>query len=97
MSKTRRRKAKTYETTLNGKKTRVTIPENPVVDDTLNETLKDNLSPEAVAAIAAYLVARPTAAPNAAVNRELNWFTDRLIDLVGGDEAFNRLCEELGL
>ena len=93
----KRRKPKTYETTLDGKKTRVTIPENPVVDDTLSETLKDNLSPEAVAAIAAYLVARPTEAPNAAVNRELNWFTDRLVDLVGGDEAFNRLCEELGL
>ena len=96
MSKTKRRKPKTYETTLDGKKARVTIPENQRDEDTLG-ALKDNLSPEAVAAIAAYLVARPTAAPNAKVNRELNWFTDRLVNLVGGDEAFNRLCEELGL
>ena len=66
-------------------------------DDTLFDAMEDNLSPEAVAAIAAYLVARPTAAPNASVNKELNWFTDRLVELVGGDEAFNRLCEELGL
>ena len=65
MSKTRRRKPKTYETTLDGKKTRVTIPENQRDEDTLLDALKDNLSPEAVAAIAAYLVARPTAAPNA--------------------------------
>ena len=97
MSKTRRRKPKTYETTLNGKKTRVTVPENQRDEDTLSEMLKDNLSPEAVAAIAADVVARPTEAPNASVNRELNWFTDCLVNLVGGDEAFNRLCEELGL
>ena len=96
MSKTKHRKPKTYETTLDGKKTQVTIPENPVDDDTL-EALKDNLSPEAVAAIAAYLVAHPAEAPNKAVNRELNWFTDRLLELVGGDEAFNQLCEDIGL
>ena len=93
----KRRRPKTYETTLNGNKTRVTIPDNPRDDETLFEALKDNLSPEAVAAIVTYLVARPTAAPNASVNRELNWFTDRLVELVGGDEAFNRLCEKLGL
>ena len=93
----KRRKPKTYETTLNGRKTRVTIPDNPQDDETLFEALKDNLSPEAVAAIAAYLVARPAEAPNKAVNRELNWFTDRLVELVGGDEAFNQLCEDIGL
>jgi len=93
----KRRRPKTYETTLNGKKTRVTIPDNPRDDETLFEAMKDNLSPQAVAAIVAYLVARPTAAPNRAVNRELNWFADRLVELVGGDEAFNGLCEELGL
>ena len=93
----KRKRPKTYETTLNGKKTRVTIPDNPQDDETLFEALKDNLSPEAVAAIAAYLVARPAEAPNKAVNRELNWFTDQLVELVGGDEAFNRLCEEVGL
>ena len=97
MSKTRRREPKTYETTLDGKRTRVTIPENPVVDDTLSETLKDNLSPEAIAAIAAYVAAGPTAGPNASVNKELHWFVDQLVDLVGGDKAFNQLCEELGL
>ena len=93
----KRKRPKTYETTLNGKKTRVTIPDNPRDDETLFEALKDNLSPEAVAAIAAYLVARPAEAPNKAVNRELNWFTDQLVALVGGDDAFNRLCENMGL
>ena len=92
----KRRTPKTYETMLNGRKTRVTVPENEDAD-VLAQALKDTLSPEAVAAIAAYLVARPAEAPNRAVNRELNWFTDRLVELVGGDEAFNRLCEEMGL
>ena len=92
----KRRNPKTYETMLNGRKTRVTVPENEDTD-VLAQALKDALSPEAVAAIAAYLVARPAEAPNRAVNRELNWFTDRLVELVGGDEAFNRLCEEMGL
>ena len=66
-------------------------------DDTLFDALEDNLSPDAIAAIAAYVSAGPTAGPNAAVNKELHWFVDQLVDLVGGDEAFNRLCEELGL
>ena len=92
----KRTKTETYETTLDGKRTRVTIPENPRDDETLFEA-KDDLSPHAIAAIIAYLLARPAAAPNASVNRELNWSTDRLVALGGGDEALNRLCEEIGL
>ena len=57
--------------------------------------LKDHLSPEAVATIIAYL--QPVRTKNPDVDREVAWFAGRLVDLVGGDEAFNRLCEELGL
>ena len=46
----KRRRPKTYETTLDGKKTRVAIPENQRDEDTRLAALKDNLSPEAVAA-----------------------------------------------
>ena len=94
MSKARSRKLKTYETTLDGKKTKVTIPENHRDEDVL-AALKDNLSPEAVATIIAYL--QPARTNNPDVDRQVRWFSDRLTDLVGGDEAFNRLCEELGL
>lgn len=92
----KRRKPKTYETTVDGKKVRVTVPENPTDEDTLLPALKDNFSPQALAAIIAYL--QPANTNNADVDRQvLPWFRDRLVALVGGDEALNRLCEELGL
>jgi len=94
MSKMRRRKPKTYETTLNGKKTRVTIPENEDTD-VLAEALKDNLSPEAVATIVAYL--QPTRVKDAKVQREVEWFSGMLVELLGGYKAFNRLMDEVGL
>jgi len=94
----KRGKPKTYEAKLGGKKVRVTIPEN---DDTdvLAEALKDNLSPHAVAAIAAYLQAA-IGTNNPDVDKEVNWFREKLMDILCGrkdEQAFNRLCEELGL
>ena len=91
----KRRKPKTYQTTMDGKKVSVTIPEDPCDEDTLLEALRDNFSPHAVAAIVAYL--QPARTNNPDVDRQLAWFRDRLVELVGGDELFNRLCEELGL
>jgi hypothetical protein len=61
----------------------------------LRGVLSDALSPEAVAAIVAYL--QPAKTKNTAVNRELRWFTERLIELVGGPEQQGRLAEEVGL
>ena len=94
----KRRKPKTYETTLDGKKVRVTVPEKEDTD-VLAEALKDNLSPHAVAAIAAYLQAAiGTNDPD--VDKEVNWFREKLVDILCGrkdEQAFNRLCEELGL
>jgi len=57
--------------------------------------LKDNLSPEAVAAIVAYL--QPARTNNPAVDREVRWFADQLVTLVGGTEQQNRLADEVGL
>ena len=91
----KRRRRKTYETTMDGKKVRVTIPDNPRDEDVLFEAMKDNLSPEAVAVIIAYL--QPVKTKNGNVDRQVAWFRDRLVELVGGDKAFNQLCEELGL
>ena len=94
MSKMRRRKPKTYETTLNGKKTRVTIPENEDTD-VLAEALKDNLSPEAVATIVAYL--QPTRVKDAKVQREVEWFSEELVKAVGGNAALAQLMDEVEL
>ena len=57
--------------------------------------LKDNLSPLAVAAIVAYL--QPAKTKDKAVNHELNWFAERLTELVGGPKMQGRLAEEVGL
>jgi hypothetical protein len=44
----RRRKARTYETTLNGKKTQVNVPKDSRDAETLFEALKNGRSPQAV-------------------------------------------------
>jgi len=63
--------------------------------DVLRDVLKDNLSPEAVAVIAAYL--QPARCGQEQVDRQVRWFAEQLIELLGGDDAFNRVCDELGL
>jgi len=89
---------KTYEAEIDGRKTRVTIPDREpegIDEQTLFAALKDNLSPQAVAAIVAYL--QPAATNNTEVDRQLRWFADRLTELVGGPEELGRLCDEVGL
>jgi len=61
----------------------------------LRDVLKDNLSPEAVAVIAAYL--QPARCGDVQVDRQVQWFVEQLVELLGGDDVFNRVCEELKL
>ena len=63
--------------------------------DVLHDVLKDSLSPEAVAVIAAYL--QPAYCGQEQVDRQVRWFAEQLVELLGGDDAFNRVCDELGL
>jgi len=30
-------------------------------------------------------------------NRQVQWFAEQLVEALGGDDAFNRVCDELGL
>ena len=83
----------TYEGEINGRTVRVTVPENEP-QDVLEDAIRDNLSPQAVAAIAAHLFSAST--KNDGVNKEIRWFADRLVSLVGTDQ-YNALCEEVGL
>jgi len=63
--------------------------------DSLTEALRENLSPQALAAIVAHLQLVRT--NDEAVNRQVRWFADTLIELVGGPEQINRLYDELGI
>jgi len=92
-----RRKLKTYDAKFKGRKVRVTVPEN---DDAnaLGEAIKDNLSLEAVASLAnavrVHVNGRRT---NPEVRRQLDWLANRLVTILGGEEAYHDLLKEAGL
>ncbi|MCK4626269.1 MAG: hypothetical protein KAV00_13205 [Phycisphaerae bacterium] len=90
-----KRKAKTYEAEHKGRKTRVTVPPNTDAENDIADAMQDNFGPGSLAAIAAFLDAATT--KNDEVNRQIAWFVEQLIKMVGGDAAMNRLCDEVGL
>lgn len=59
------------------------------------EALRRCLSPEAVATIAFHL--RGATGPLEQANHEVTWFTEQLVEMLGGNEQYSRLAEELGL
>jgi len=61
----------------------------------LRDLIQDCMSPEAVAAIVAYL--QPAHCGDEQVDRQVQWFAEQLVEALGGDDAFNRVCDELGL
>jgi hypothetical protein len=61
----------------------------------LIDMVKEHLSPAAVAAIIAYL--QPARVKDKAVQREVEWFSEKLVEAVGGNAAFSQLCDEVGL
>ena len=87
------KKPKTFEANHNGRKVRVTVPENDEQD--LFDAVREQLSPEAVASIAAHLGGAST--NNQDVDRQVRWFADELVKLLGGNEHYTRLMGELGL
>lgn len=76
-----------------GKRYTIPEPQNDVAE--LFAHLREQLSPEAVAAIAASL--QTCCAEDPEVCREVAWFQNGLVDLLGGAEQFNRMMEEIGL
>lgn len=91
----KRRKPRTYEAKINGRKTRVTVPDDPDPKEILADALRENLSPHAVAAITAYI--QPVRTMDPELVCQLRWFADLLTEVVGGEDELNRLCEEIGL
>ncbi len=61
----------------------------------LLDALRDSFSPQAIAAMAMYLQGPDT--KSVEVNRELRWFAGELVKLVGGNETFTELANEVGL
>ena len=88
-----RRKPKLYDAKYKGRKVGVTVPKD---DETsaLADALRDHLSPEGVAAIAAHLQALYPSKSETA-DRQVVWFHDFLVGLLGDDE-YNRLIDEPG-
>ncbi len=69
--------------------------DEPRPEQMLAVAIHETLSPQAVALIAAKC--QPAAGVNDAgrdAEREVAWFTNFLVDLLGEDE-FNRICDEL--
>lgn len=92
--KSKRRRPETYEVKRGGRKVRVTVPE-AIDEEVLFDALRDNLSPHAVAAIVSCL--RINRTNNSDVDRQVHWFAEELVKLLGGHEEQTRLAEELGL
>jgi hypothetical protein len=88
-----RRELKTYDAEFKGRKVRVTVPENDGAN-ALAEAIRDQLSPEGVAAVAAHLQALHPSKKKSA-DRQVVWFHDFLVGLLGDDE-YARLSDELG-
>jgi len=89
---------RTYSVDHKGRKVQVTVPENDAAEDQLDDALKESLSPAAVATLAnalrVHLNGRRT---NREVRQQLAWLADRLVKLVGGEQAYHDLLKEAGL
>jgi len=90
----RRDKAKTYPVEFRGRRTRVTIP-GPDEPNALLDAIRDNLSPKATATMVAYLQSAST--NDADVDAQVAWFSEQLVEALGGYEVQGRLAEEVGL
>ena len=71
----------------------VPVPENDEQD--LFDAVREQLSPQAVASIVAHI--HGAATNNVEVDQQVLWFCQKLTELLGGNEQFTRLAEELGL
>jgi len=73
---------------------------NTIDHEALKNMIRDHLTPEAVATIIAFLqpaaLHKPASADARQALKEVEWFTDTLISMLGVDE-YTRLMDELGL
>ena len=84
-----------HEATINGKRTMVSIPEDPTPAEELVAALQGALSPKVVAAALAFL--QPATTNDPETNKGLAWLRAVLMDTLGGEDLFNATADELGL
>ena len=63
--------------------------------DALRDAMKENFTPEAIALMVAHLQGAKSENGNA--QRQVEMFSQFLVDLVGGHKAVNSLFEEIGV
>ena len=86
-----------HEAVIRGRKTTVSVPQDPAPEQILIDAIKENLTPEAVALIAAKC--QPVYAgceTGQRAERECAWFARQLIQALGQHE-YETICNELGL
>jgi len=91
------RKVKKYEVEVEGRKARVTVPDEAeaLAYEALKDAIRENLTPEAVVGAAACMVGIDSI-KDKGVRQQVQWFQNMLINTVGV-EAYNRMLEEIGL
>ena len=65
-------------------------------NERMQDALKDVLSPAAIAAIAELLRSPVPVCDDEAVSRQVRWFQQRLVDMLGAEQQ-DRLRAELGI
>lgn len=78
-----------------GKIVGIAVPQAPKPEEVMVDAIRECLSPEAIATIIAYL--QPVNVDDAKAQRQVEMFSDRLTEAVGGSDRFNRLMERVGL
>ena len=63
--------------------------------DALRDAMKENFTPEAIALMVANL--QVAKSEHSSAHRQVEIFTQFLVDLVGGHKAVNALFEEIGV
>lgn len=64
------------------------------MNETLKTTIRDTMTPQAVALMIAHL---QTCNGNSQAHREVAWFREQLVEIVGGPAAVDALFEEVGV
>ena len=78
-----------------GREVQVTVPEDPDPAEILADALRENFSPHGIALMYSTLQTARCDDPN--VEHEIaNLWQHDLVNLVGGPDEMNRLCDEIG-
>ena len=61
----------------------------------MQEAIRDAIGPDAVALAAKYLLTAKC--DDEQINREVRWFAEQLVDMLGGKKGFRQTCKGMGI